>query len=745
MELLSPSGNYNSSIKAFNAGADAIYIGGKKFSARMSADNFSNEEIIEIINYAHILNKKVYVTMNTLIYQDEFMEAVKYAEFLHKNNVDALIIQDVGFAFYLHKVYPNLVLHASTQINCHSIEQAKALKEVGFTRVVLARETTLEFAKEVKNIGLEVEVFVHGALCVSYSGNCLMSSFIGSRSGNRGRCAQPCRMKYTLCTDNNEIITNYSLSTKDLNTLSKVSEYYKYDIDSLKIEGRLKQNEYVFLVTKAYRNALNNYKNKLEEDESNLKSIFSREFTKGYIFNESPFNLLNQKSSSHQGEVIGKVTKINFKSVFILLSKDIHRLDGIRFNDDNQIGFQIQKMFINNRSVDEAKNGQIIEIKNIDFKVKLGVEIIRTSSYKLLKNAELESNKIVKYEISGRIIAFKNKPLAFEIITDNGRIKKSGEIVKESINNGTSKERIIEQFSKLGNYPLLLKKIDFKGNEDIFIPISSINKLKNEVINEYIKLISLKKEIIINKYECNVKNKTIDYISLKAINYYDYQDLLCKENKIESFFIKNNNLTERINFLTNNNDKMVHNFVKGENLIASCYCNITNSYSLDAFYSFGFKECILSIELDYQSILMIIDDYYSRHNAYPNIGLMIYGRNDMMISKSCPIGTIFNNKNIKCDRCKKQQFYLKDRMNAKFPLICDSNCNTRVLDYRKLYLIDIINELNKRNIYNFYLNFTLESKEETKEIILNAKRNLLITTTLKNSDFYQGHYNKRAL
>ena len=248
MELLSPAGNYLSALCAFNAGADAIYLGGKAFSARMSADNFDDEEMKKIIAYAHLLNKKVFVTMNTLIYQDEFNKAVKYAEFLHQNNVDGLIIQDLGLAFYLHQVYPNLILHASTQLNCHNIDQANALKKIGFKRIVLAREAPLSLIKEVKAIGLEVEVFIHGALCVSFSGNCLMSSFIGDRSGNRGRCAQPCRMKYSLMKENEEITSSYMISTKDLNTLQYIDELKKENVDSLKIEGRLKQLEYVYLV-----------------------------------------------------------------------------------------------------------------------------------------------------------------------------------------------------------------------------------------------------------------------------------------------------------------------------------------------------------------------------------------------------------------------------------------------------------------------------------------------------------------
>ena len=186
IELLSPAGSLESYKAAISAGTDAIYLGGKSFSARAYASNFSNEEIKGLIEYAHQRDVKVYITVNTLIFEDEFKQAVEFIDFLYKNDVDGVLLQDLGLAYYLHTVYPELILHASTQLNCHNVAEAKALINLGFKRIVLAREVSIEEAKKIKDLGVEVEVFVHGALCVSYSGQCLMSSFIGNRSGNRG-------------------------------------------------------------------------------------------------------------------------------------------------------------------------------------------------------------------------------------------------------------------------------------------------------------------------------------------------------------------------------------------------------------------------------------------------------------------------------------------------------------------------------------------------------------------------------
>ena len=734
MELLSPAGNYLSALCAFNAGADAIYLGGKAFSARMSADNFDDEEMKKIIIYAHLLNKKVFVTMNTLIYQDEFNKAVKYAEFLHQNNVDGLIIQDLGFAFYLHQVYPNLILHASTQLNCHNLDQAKALKKIGFKRIVLAREAPLSLIKEVKAIGLEVEVFIHGALCVSFSGNCLMSSFIGDRSGNRGRCAQPCRMKYSLMKENEEITSSYMISTKDLNTLQYIDELKKENVDSLKIEGRLKQLEYVYLVTKAYRNALDKNNKSLKNDQENLQNIFSRTFTKGYMFNESIFSLLNQNSSSHQGERIGYVKYVKNNNIYIFLEKNIHRLDGIRFNDNKQNGLQIQKMFVNHTPVEEAKKGQIIEIKNVSFLVKNDVEVIRTSSYLLIKKVEEENKKIYKRKISGRITAYKNKPLIFEIFIGKAKIKKVSSLVQTALNKGTSKERIIDQFTKVNSLPLTFEKIEFNGDEDIFIPISQINELRNSALDELIKLFTKENKIIKNEYSCSSSKESEKLLNLTITSKIKYQniDTLTKAN--------------RINFKHLNYEKMmVDYFVEGNLLIASPYCNITNSYALDAYFAFNYQKCFLSNELDKDSIKNIIDDYYFRHQIYPNVGLQIYGRLEMMIMKSCPIGTYYHNQKDHCNRCKKNQFYLKDRMNALFPLLSDENCITTVLDYRILYLINRLDELKNMHIKNYYLSFTLENEDEAKKIIENVYNNFNEENTLNNSSYYLGHYIRRAL
>ena len=753
MELLSPAGSYQHAIAAFKAGSDAIYIGGKSFSARMSAENFSDEEILKIIKYAHQIEKKVYVTMNTLLYQDEFFKAVEFAKFLYEAKVDAIIIQDLGLAYYLHKTMPNLPLHASTQLNCHSLNQLKILKEIGFSRIVLARESNIQLIKEAKKIGLEVEVFIHGALCVSYSGNCLMSSFIGNRSGNRGRCAQPCRLEYTLVQDDNDVLKNYLLSTKDLMTLDQIKTLHDLNVDSLKIEGRLKQKEYVYIITSAYRHALDSFMlNKSNEylqiDKNNVTKIFSRKFTKGYIFDENPFNVLNQASSSHQGELIGKVVKTSKRSVFIRLNKQIHRLDGIRFNDKRQYGFQIGRMFVNSNIRDIANKNEIIEIKNIDnAQTFLNVDVIRTSDYMLLNDVEFALNNEIKIPVNAKLYCYKNKPLVLEVKYKDISFHIRGGLVEQSQNSGTSYERIKDQLMKSKDSSYFIKNIDIKGDEDIFVQISMLNELRNKALE---KLSTLVKE----PYDCVYVeyNTSFGFIEhnrcISAIVQNDHQMSFIDDDRISI----STNKSDTIQYMNRINinpkfigDKVItHNILSSDKyLIASPYCNITNSYALDAYYEFGYKECMLSLELDAKSIKDLVYDFRNRHNFNPNIGLLIYGKIDMMVIKSCVVGTVNKNKMLHCNKCHTSKFELKDRMGVKFRLIADENCQTRLINPYPLYLVDKIQELKELGIYSFYLMFN-DEMDDIPYIIENVVDNLFDEKSIMSSKFTRGHYFKRA-
>ncbi|MFA9397582.1 MAG: peptidase U32 family protein, partial [Clostridiaceae bacterium] len=294
IELLAPAGSYDSLIAAVNTGADAVYVGGNKFSARAKASNFDNETLIKAMNHCHLYGVKVYIAVNTLIKDQELNEAIEYIEFLNNQGVDGVIIQDIGLFNEIKKThhnFENLEIHASTQMTIHNLEGARFLNTIGYKRIVLSRELSIEEITEISQ-EIETEIFVHGALCICYSGQCLMSSLIGGKSGNRGRCAQPCRLKYTFISEDksNKVIQKegYILSPKDISTFDFVDKILATKTKSLKIEGRMKTPEYVAGVVSAYRKKIDNVDfSQLSEkqEKKNLLKLFNREgFSKAYFF-----------------------------------------------------------------------------------------------------------------------------------------------------------------------------------------------------------------------------------------------------------------------------------------------------------------------------------------------------------------------------------------------------------------------------------------------------------------------------
>ena len=319
---------------AIHNGADAIYLGGKSFGARAFAGNFTNEELKEAVNYAHLYGVKIYVTANTIIYNNEIKDFLEYIKYLYQIGVDALIMQDIGMISLVRKIFLDIEVHASTQCHNHNSEGIKLLKSLGVTRVVLDREMSL---KEIENINIDIEkeVFIHGALCNSYSGCCLFSFMNGGRSGNRGECTQVCRLPFKLIKNGKYIDTpnEYLLSTKELNTISNFDKLLDSDIVSFKIEGRMKSPSYVGYVTRLYRKLIDNHTNKVtSEEENNLKILFNRDFTSGYLFNDK---VMNTSTSNHQGLEIGRVLEVTPKKIKIKLTNNLYQEDGIRFKNSN--------------------------------------------------------------------------------------------------------------------------------------------------------------------------------------------------------------------------------------------------------------------------------------------------------------------------------------------------------------------------------------------------------------------------
>ena len=366
IELLAPVGSMESLFAAVQNGANAVYLGGKLFNARHSATNFDSDELKEAIKYAHLNDVRVYITVNILIDDKEIEDTLDYIRFLYKIDVDAIIVQDIGLASLARELLPDLPILGSTQMTINNLYGAKHLERMGFTRVILARETPIREIRNIKaNTNIELESFVHGALCVSYSGQCLMSSMIGGRSGNRGRCAQPCRMLYSIVDKEDNLVHDwdkrYVLSPKDLNTIEHLDEIIDSGITSLKIEGRMKRPEYVATIVSNYRKVLDKSLDVLsDDDKKDITQIFNREFTKGIILDDFGKRFISFDRPDNRGAVLGYVSRVDKYKVYIMLQEDVEKGDGIELSLKNG-GYKGLKVPV------DGKKGTILTVEKQGF------------------------------------------------------------------------------------------------------------------------------------------------------------------------------------------------------------------------------------------------------------------------------------------------------------------------------------------------------------------------------------------
>jgi U32 family peptidase len=513
-ELLSPAGSVESLKAAINAGADAVYLAGKQFGARHYAANFDDANLKKAVHYAHLRGVKVYVTVNTLIKDHELPDLAKYLLFLYETGVDAILVQDIGVAHIAKELVPDLKLHASTQMTIHNVEGVKWASKFGFKRVVLAREMKLaeikEISKNIKSEQIELEIFAHGALCYSYSGQCLLSSFIGGRSGNRGMCAQPCRKPYDLIlgekdeygrpinTANMKIKEKYLLSTRDLAIYEYLDRISRSSVSSLKIEGRMRSPEYVAIVVSTYRKALDSIKKgrwKPRENAINdLKLAFNRDFTGGYLLEKDESSVMSRDRPGNRGVYIGSVIDYKTKNKEAVIEIKNHIIpekgDGIVFinpdpNKDtygmaihespdvykNKIKFNVQRplkpgtlVYITRRRslLDKAQkiiNGDQNSLKH---QIKVNLEILVENNGSILLKSRFNGPNGTSIEL-GLIPDFKMQTAIKKPIT----------------------EKIIEnQFRKTGGTPFDIENIDIQYPGGFFAPISELNKLRRELFEK---------------------------------------------------------------------------------------------------------------------------------------------------------------------------------------------------------------------------------------------------------------------
>lgn len=721
-ELLAPAGSMEALKAAIKGGADAVYLAGKLFGARKYAANFTNEELKEAVLYAHLYDVKIYVTVNTIIYESELQDCLHYISYLYEIGVDALIMQDLGMITLVRKYFPDFLVHASTQAHTHNIEQIRFLEKLGVSRVVLARELSLDEIKKL-DTNMELEVFIHGALCVSYSGQCLFSSFLLDRSGNRGECAGLCRLPYTLKDyDQNVIAENqYLLSPKELNTMDYFLELKKSKILSFKIEGRMKSPEYVYYVTSLYRKLLDYDDYTITYQELFLlKSLYNRGFTKGYICGEKDEDWISFYSSNHQGVKIGEVMGVDQKKIKIKLDYELNQEDGIRL--PNQKGMIVN--FLYNKKmllINHAKKGDIVYIDN-KIQLKKGGDVYLTTNKKLIE--EIKNIKEKKIFIKCRIKAFVNQPLRVEYQYKDILVEDHSILVEVAKKSPVPKERLKEVFTKLGDTLFEVLDINIQMDHNVFLPMSLLNQLKRNLIKElmYKKTEINRKEISLPLFNTSFhREKKKPKLSILVRS--EEQLLVALENNVDYIYVCDENLYQRYK---NSNiylrlDRVCNSFLKRENdrlligetgslcytannlVISDYYFNVVNSKMVYLLHDLGVKRITLSPELKEDDLDLLV----SHLDSSIEVEEIIYGRIEYMIMKY----------NMQKSLHLKNDYYKLVSNSKNFPIMFDQFTHLFSDHVWELENVNPFMDVYRIELFN-------ETKEEVKKIISHVKKKL---------------------
>lgn len=749
-ELLAPAGSMEALISAVNSGCDAVYLGASKFGARAYASNFDFDTLQKAIEYCHLHNVKVHVTMNTIVFEDELEEAYNQIIKLYQMGVDAVIIQDIALLDYVKRNCPLIEAHASTQMGLDDSYGAKQANLFGAKRVVLGRECSLEKIKEIKSqTNLPVEVFGHGALCVSYSGNCLMSGLIGYRSGNRGRCVGSCRKPYELINLSTceSLGTSYILSMKDLSTVDKLEDLSF--VDSIKIEGRMKEPTYVANVVKEYRYALDNHHAR-NDAYSNLEKTFNRTFTNGYIFSADKKDIVNIKRPNHVGYKVGYVSGIKKGFVEITLNKNVNQNDVIRIEGTSDITYPLTKIYDEKGNLINSSDKRIY-IK-LQEEVNIGNLVYVTSDVKYLEHIALESKKNqrkipINMFLEGKI----SNNLKLQIICGDYHVEVISDfIVEKSLKNQFSYDNVYKQLSRLNDTPYEIETLECDTNEYSFIPSSKLNELRREGIEKLnIERLKIKRPIDIKEESTNLNvslsDKGLTVFCQTKDQYEAAISCGIKEEDIyfDNYFRRNEcTYKDKLNNVTLVGGYGGINYYKDKNtyLVSDFSLNVVNSRALYLLHKEGVKRITISHEINKSRIDKMILEFKRKYNTLPNLEMIVYGRAHLLNTKYCPL-KVYN----LCGKCKNNQYVIKDNY-GEFPIISHNDCTTTIVNGKILNLLDELPYLNDA-IRKYRIQLTIESKEETINIINKAlsKLNGNNTKEFNPKTDTRGHFNKDIL
>ena len=625
VELLAPSGDLESLQAAINNGADAVYLGLGDFNARAKSTYFTTENIRENIKLAHLFGVKVYITINTLVTDDEMPRFLDLVKTCVLAKADAFIVQDFGCAYLLKNLFPNIELHASTQMGIHNVNGAKFAKSLGFSRVVLSREATLQDIIQIKKeTGLEIEYFVQGALCVAFSGNCYFSALEHNQSGNRGKCLQLCRLPYTAYLDNKNVGSGYLLSARDLCLMPNIEELINAGVDSFKIEGRLRRAGYVAQSVASYRSAIDSLsQNKqfdLNSEIDKLKRVFSRgEFNYSAYLNNND-KIINKLNQNHSGILIGKILKVEkFKDLFKIYIQSNHHLttgDGLKFY--NAQGVEVDSLGVGNVEI-VGKNTYAIFTKH-----KLSPELkVHLTLDKKLEDTAINNQR--KINLNLKFTAKQNQPFNIIIKYKDLQLNYSSDFIcQPAKTTPTNTQEITEIFTNLdlNIFDMNLDKIDL---ENVFIPKSALKQARRDLQEKI-------KDLIINNYESKLRNVTIPqnfdtYLSKTPSIVAKFENILVINEKtdLNKINIKNNDLIalQPENWDFKNIENKLKNIKNSSNFIGLVLPTIANFKDLKII-----DEIVQKID---KNVYLVINNLYglkyaNSHNLIAGVDLNIYNK-----------------------------------------------------------------------------------------------------------------------
>ncbi len=797
IEILAPAGSYESLKAAIAAGADAVYIGGTRFGARAFADNLSEEKLLEVIDYVHLHGRKIYLTINTLLKEYELRdEFYQYLLPYYKQGIDAVIVQDLGVLQYVKEHFPDLPIHASTQMTITDLLGAKFMETQGVERIVTSREMNIQEIKEIaENTNLEIESFVHGALCYCYSGQCLYSSLIGGRSGNRGQCAQPCRLPYEVVgkKDGNSKKTQYIMSLKDICTLEYIPELVETGIHSFKIEGRMKKPEYVALVTQMYRKYVDLYLKSPKEfkvdpkDKEQLLDLYNRGGSHGgYYHKHNGRDMVSLDRPNHAGVPALKIVKYNGKELIGKALVDIMPGDVIEFPAGKKEAKPENYTFAN-----PVKKGQTVSIF-IRSKLEIAKDMVlnRTRNESLLREInEKIINVKIKEKINGKLILSEGVSAKLVLYYGDIQIETIGSEVQSAKNQPMRIETVEKQMRKTGNTEFEFDKLDIGISGNIFMPMQSLNELRRESLEK------LAQEIVLKYRRQNEKTPE----AIKKSNSCIYE-----QKRIEDLYVYAETIDQLRAAL---NFKSVKRIYLDANAIENIWNNYMTKHLIDFVHAYPFeKEIYLALphvfrsstkklyqmhydiikELDWDGVLIrnmesyqflmeqgyqgkIITDYnmyffnkYAKkfwgskkidsftapfelnYRELKELGiengeLIVYGYQPMMVSAQCIMNTTKG--------CQKKADILefKDRFHKSFHVknLCDY-CYNVIYNTSPLVLIDQKNEIEELNPKAIRLHFTIESENEVKEILKSYNQVFVdnVSCGEPEFDFTRGHFKR---